>query len=104
MMPKRLRACGLPRGPNIRMRLFGWVPVASPSFREADGRPDVVAEDRLAGVDIAGEHGVDAFAQQRSAEGGIACDPLCARSLKLRVSAISCFRQSHRAGGFRSRL
>jgi len=27
-------------------------------------------------VDIAGEHGVDAFAQQRFAEGGIACDPL----------------------------
>jgi hypothetical protein len=37
---------------------------------EADGRLDVVAQD-LAGVDISGEHGVDAFAQQRSAERGI---------------------------------
>jgi hypothetical protein len=43
---------------------------------EADRRLDVVAQDRLAGVDIAGEHGVDAFAQQRFAESGIACDPL----------------------------
>jgi hypothetical protein len=32
MMPNRLRACGLPRGPNKRIRLFGCVPVASPSF------------------------------------------------------------------------
>jgi hypothetical protein len=31
-MPKRLRVCGLPRGPNMRMRLLGGVPVASPSF------------------------------------------------------------------------
>jgi hypothetical protein len=25
-------ARGLPRGPNMRMGLFGWVPIASPSF------------------------------------------------------------------------
>src|ERR1700730_9759668 len=76
MMPKRLRACGSPRGPNMRMRLFGCVPVASPSFSKPYRRLDVVAQDRLAIVDIAGEHGVDAFAQQRFAEGGIPCDPL----------------------------
>src|ERR1700730_565622 len=76
MMPKRLRACGLPRGPNMRMRLFGWVPVASPSFSKPTVRLDVVAQDRLAGVDIAGEHGVDAFTQQRFAEAWVACDPL----------------------------
>ena len=34
---------------------------------EADGRLDVVAQDRLAGVDVAGQHRVDAFAQQRFA-------------------------------------
>ena len=28
----KLRACGLPRGPNMRIRLFGCVPVASSGF------------------------------------------------------------------------
>jgi hypothetical protein len=70
MIPKRLRACGLPRGPNIRMRLFGRVPVTA-KLLEADGRLDVVTQDRLAGVDIAGEHGFDSFAQQSFAERGI---------------------------------
>jgi hypothetical protein len=60
----------------MRMRLFGCVPVASPSFSKPTVALIVVAQDRLAGVDIAGEHGVDAFAQQRFAESGIACDPL----------------------------
>jgi hypothetical protein len=45
---------------------------------EADGRLDVVAQGRLAGVDIAGEYGVDSFAQQSFAEGGVACDPVSA--------------------------
>jgi hypothetical protein len=45
-------------------------------FLEDNRRLDIVAQDRLAGVDIAGEHGVDAFSQQRFTEGGIACDPL----------------------------
>jgi hypothetical protein len=38
---------------------------------EADGHLDVVAQDRIAGVDIASEHGFDSFAQQSFAEGGI---------------------------------
>jgi hypothetical protein len=42
---------------------------------ETDRRLDVVAQDRLADVAIAGKHAVDAFAQQRFAEGGVACDP-----------------------------
>jgi hypothetical protein len=32
---------------------------------EADRRLDVVAQDRLAGVDVAGEHRVDPFPQER---------------------------------------
>jgi hypothetical protein len=33
MSPVRmLRAWGLPRGPNMRIRLFGWVPVVVPNF------------------------------------------------------------------------
>ena len=35
---------------------------------EADRRLDVVAQDRLAGVDVATQHRVDPFAQQRLAE------------------------------------
>src|SRR6516164_7649431 len=41
---------------------------------EADRGLDVVAQDSLAGVDIAGQHGVDPLAQQRLAVSGIACD------------------------------
>ncbi|MGB8899699.1 MAG: hypothetical protein WCC90_10950 [Methylocella sp.] len=60
---------------------------------EADRHLDVVAQDRLAGAEIAGEHGVDPFAQQRFAEGGIACDRLLHQLLETpRVSAISCLR------------
>src|SRR5208283_1785489 len=32
MMLKRFRACGLPRGPNMRIRLLAGVSVVSPSF------------------------------------------------------------------------
>src|SRR5271165_2811392 len=39
---------------------------------EANRRLDVVAQDRLAGLDIARQHGVDAFAQEIFREGGIA--------------------------------
>jgi hypothetical protein len=42
---------------------------------EADRRLDVVAQDRLARVDVAGQHGVDPFAQQRLAEGRVGRDP-----------------------------
>ncbi len=49
-----------------------WIAPSDQLLLEADRRLDVVAQDRLAGVDIAGEHGVDTFAQQRFAEGGIA--------------------------------
>jgi len=83
MMPNRVRAWGLPRGPSMRMRLFTGMPVASPNFSKADRRLDGVAQDRLTGIDITGEHGVDAFAQQCVAEGGIARDPLLHQLLEI---------------------
>ena len=94
MMPKRLRACGLPRGPNMRMRLFGRRAGRLAELLEADRRLDVVAQDRLAGVDIAGEHGVDAFAQQRFAECGSPLIRFCTSSLKFPVNAIVRLRSS----------
>jgi hypothetical protein len=52
MTPKRLRACGLPRGPT--RELGSSAAYRSPrKFLEADGRVEGVAQDRLAGVDIA---------------------------------------------------
>src|SRR5277367_6719684 len=63
------------------MRLLGGGRLAE--LFEANRRLDVGAQDRLAGVDIAGEHGVDPFAQQRGAEGGIACDPLLHQLLEI---------------------
>jgi hypothetical protein len=42
--------------------------VAWAELREAHGRIDVVAENGLAGGDVATEHGFDAFAQQLLAE------------------------------------
>src|SRR3984957_11253838 len=50
---------------------------------DTDRRLDVVAQDRFAGVHVATEHGVDAFAQQRISERGIACDPLLHQLLKI---------------------
>jgi hypothetical protein len=43
---------------------------------KADCRLDVVAQNGFAGIDVASEHGVDAFAQERAAEFRIACDTL----------------------------
>jgi hypothetical protein len=64
MTPNRFRACGLPRGPNVGIRLFGCVPVASRSFSKSTVALDVGAQGRFAGVYIAGEHDVDALAQK----------------------------------------
>lgn len=71
MTPKRLRACGLPRGSNMRIRLLAGVGRFTELF-EADSRLDVIAQVRLAGFDIAGQHRADAFAQQAFREGGVA--------------------------------
>jgi hypothetical protein len=38
---------------------------------EAHGRPDVIAQNRLAGVHVTGEHRVDTFAQECGAKRGI---------------------------------
>jgi len=67
----------------MRMRLFWLRAGRLAKLPEVNRRLNVVAQDRLAGVDIAGEHGVDAFAQQRFAEGVIACDPLNNQSRSL---------------------
>jgi hypothetical protein len=37
MIPNRLRACGLPRGPNMRIRLLAGVSVASPTSPSVRG-------------------------------------------------------------------
>jgi hypothetical protein len=58
----RFLSCGLPRGPNMRIRLLGGTPVAAPKLFETDHGLHAVADDRLAGVDIAREHSVNGFA------------------------------------------
>ena len=55
----------------MRMRLFPDEPISAPSFFKSDGRFDVVAQNRFAGIDFAAEHGLDAFAQERFAERGV---------------------------------
>ena len=60
-----------------------------PELVEADRRLDVVAQDRLADVNIAGKHGVDALAQQRLGVGRIFGQMPLQNALKPRVSSIS---------------
>jgi hypothetical protein len=54
----------------MRIRLFGGAPVASPS----SSKPTValIAQDRLAGIDIAAQHRINAFARLRSASPALA--------------------------------
>src|SRR6266568_5359097 len=71
---------------------------------KADGRLDVVAQDRLAGLHIAGQHGVDAFAQERLGESRVRSDlasdqfleAFCSRHLLAPVIAsCACLPGSH---------
>jgi len=52
---------------------------------EADRRLDVIAQDRLAGVDVAGEHCIDSFAQQRVGESPVGRDVLLHQFLEASV-------------------
>jgi len=71
---KRLRACGLPLGPSIRIRLLGGRPVSSPSL-EADRGVDVIAQHGLAGLGIARQKAFQGLGQQRAAEGLVGLRP-----------------------------
>src|ERR1700683_4702030 len=62
--------------PKHANETFRWRASRGADLLETNRCLDVIAQDRLAGVDIAGEHGVDAFAQQRVGERRIARDPL----------------------------
>ena len=76
---KRLRACGLSRGPNMRVRLLAACRSPRPAS-ETDRRLDVIAQYRLAAVDIAGEQTGPAKSNCRD-QGSIRAE---ARGLKCR--------------------
>lgn len=74
MTENRFRALGLPLGPSIRIRLFAGVPGLLGQLVKADGRVDVVAQDRFPGIHIPAKQGIDAFREQRVAKGRVAFD------------------------------
>src|SRR5215831_8677346 len=55
-------------GPEHADQAFGRRASCGPEFFEADGRLDVVAQDRLSGLQVTGEHRIDSLAQQRLRE------------------------------------
>lgn len=55
----------------------------------ADRCLDVIAEDRLAGINVAGQHRVDAFAQQEAAKSGSRATRLPTKPVKLLVDGIA---------------
>src|SRR5271169_3257384 len=55
---------------------------------EADCRIDGVAQDRLAGVEIAGQRCIDPLTQKRTPKRGSSATRLCTSSRKLFVSAL----------------
>ena len=64
MISNRLRAWGLPAGPNMRMRLLGCLLLRGAELLKFDCGIDVVAQQDLACVGVAGKQGFDSFAQQ----------------------------------------
>ncbi len=57
---------------------------------EADGRLDGVAQQRLSGLDIAAQHGVDALAQQRLREFRVGLDVMLHKVLEFLRSCNAC--------------
>src|SRR5208337_171138 len=94
MMPKRLRACGLPRGPNMRIRLFAGVSVASPSF----SKPTValMVSRRIALPVSTSPASIVSIPSPRrlSAKAASLATRRCTSSLKLLVRAMSALRTS----------
>jgi len=55
----------------MRMRLFAGVPIARRELFEIVGRLDAIAQDGLAGVDVAGKHRLDGLPDERFTEGRV---------------------------------
>src|SRR4029453_5380022 len=56
-----LRVATRPEHPD---QAFGWRSGRGPEFFKTDGRLDVVAEDRLSGLHVTGEHRIDSLTQK----------------------------------------
>lgn len=80
-----LRITARPEYPHQAFRLHADRPA---QFLKADRRPDIAVQDRLGGVDIVGQHGIDPFRSSVSPKAASFATRRYTRSLKLRVSAI----------------
>ena|ERR1017187_6193377 len=70
-MSNRVRACGLPSGLSMRMRLLGDLERASPSAMKPMVPLIVFAQDGLGGVEVSGNHVGDGLAKELAAEGRV---------------------------------
>src|SRR5260370_19882891 len=88
-MLKRFLVCGFTALPEHADEGLSGVSIALPSFSNHHRCLDVVAQDRLAGVDIAGQHTVGPFAQQLRSLAGLLAPPAAPpRSMEPRVRVI----------------
>ena len=63
---------------------------------EADGRVDVVAQERFACLHAAGQKTIDRLLEKRLAKGGVALEPFLTVTLKSRVNALVSFLRNHK--------